>query len=421
MAPHLATAQSATNDLRRGAESSSVVTEQGALTDDGGVGDPQRVNAAYQPKGIAVGNYILFPLVDLSETYNSNIYATQQKAKSDFITRIAPEIWARSQFADDQLNFLGRLEQSYYKTFNHDSHLDATLHSDGLYHISRDTQFSGSVDATQAYEDRGSPDDQGGLEPVRTRNIGGQAALQQQLGRFTVSGSLAGGVHDFHDVPRTDGGVIDEDDRDRSDFTVTGRTAYELYPGYAAVGQASFNKVMYDQKVDDDGFKRSSQGYRLETGVGVDLTQLIRGDFLIGYLHQNIDDPRFKDPSGLAVKVAFNWTPDRMTVVVPSLERSLQETTLSRSSQIVHSGGGVLVRRELQRNVVVTFSSYIYNDDFEGSGRQDWTYDNRLRAIWSLAPEYYIGAEIGYRRRYSSVENAAFSQQVGLLRFGLRV
>ncbi|MBB6253694.1 outer membrane beta-barrel protein [Nitrospirillum iridis] len=419
--PLTASAQSATNDLRRGAESSNVVTEQGALTDDAGVNDPQRVNAAYQPKGIAVGNYILFPLVDVSETYNSNVYATQQNTKSDFITRISPEIWARSQFADDQLNFLGRLEQSYYKTFTHDSHLDGTLHSDGLYHFSRDTQVSGSVDVNQAYEDRGSPDDQSGLEPTRTRNVGAQAALQQQMGRFTLTGSLAGGRHDFRDVPRGDGTYIQEGDRDRYDFAATGRAAYELYPGYAAVGQASFNKVMYDDKVDSDGFQRSSQGYRVETGVGVDLTQLIRGDFLIGYLHQNVDDPRYRDPSGLAVKVAFNWTPDRMTVVVPSLERGLQETTLSRSSQIVHSGGGILIRRELQRNVVLTFSSYVYNDNFEGSGRQDWSYDNRLRAIWSLAPEYYIGAEIGYRRRYSSTENNAFSQQVGLLRFGLRV
>jgi hypothetical protein len=198
-------------------------------------------------------------------------------------------------------------------------------------------------------------------------------------------------------------------------------TSYEMFPGYSVIGEVSANRRSYDSNRDDLGFQRSSWGYAARTGIGVDISQLIRGDFMIGYMAQNYEDPRFKDPKGLSVRASFNWTPSKMTVVVPSFERSIQETTTSQVSGSVRTSAGVLVRHELQRNIVLTMTTRVSNDYYKGTGQSNWTYEARLRGIWSLAPEYYIGGEAGSRIRTSTVQSSEFKQTTVLLRFGLRM
>lgn len=59
----------------------------------------------YQALGLPVGGFQLFPKLETNEIYNSNLYATNSNAKSDFITTIAPEIALKSQFGTHELNF----------------------------------------------------------------------------------------------------------------------------------------------------------------------------------------------------------------------------------------------------------------------------------------------------------------------------
>jgi hypothetical protein len=420
-APRIAVAQIATADPRTGELGAKIVQEKNVTADDAGANDPQRVNEAYQPKGIELGTFILFPLIDVAESYNSNIFATPTNQKGDLITHIAPEFRLRSRYQTDQLNFLGRLDQSVYASHSGDNHLDATMRADGTHSFSRETEISGVFEVNQLYEDRGSPDDRDATKPTRTRNVAFSGGLKQKFGRLTLTGDLALARHEFENVPRLNNTEQINTDRDRVELNGDIRASYELFPGYAALTQASFNDVIYDHKFDDSGFDRSSHGYRFDAGVGVDLTQVIKGDFTVGYLDQRIEDRRLSRPSGFAVRAAFNWTPSRMTVIVPSIERTLQETTLPGASQAIHTGGGILIRHELQRNIVLTLSSYVYNDKFDGNGRNDWSFDNRARAIWSLAPDYYVGGEVGYRRRNSNQDGNGFNETIFMLRFGLRV
>jgi hypothetical protein len=409
-------------DPRRVGDGAKITQGNELGTDDNSASDPQRVDDAYQPKGIELGDFLAFPLLDLSESYNSNVYATETDAKGDFISHIAPEIQLRSQYPENQLNFLGRLDQSIFTTYHQDDHLDGIARVDGIYNFSSDTQFTGLFDLDQTYEDRGSPDDKDATKPTRTRNAVLMARLKRQFGRLTLSEQIDAARRLFENVPRFDNPIpLINTDRDRYEISDTVRAAYELFPGYAALLQGTVNTVDYDHKYDQNGFERSSNGYNIETGFGVDLTQLIRGDFLVGYLAQYMQDPRLANPHGLAFQATFNWTPDRRTVIVPTIQRTVLETTIDQASVIVQSGGGILVRHELQRNLVLTASSYVYVQEFKGTLRTDWLYDNRVRAIWSLSPDYYVGGELGYRRRTSTDDGNSFSEAVALIRFGIRM
>ncbi|WP_431860989.1 outer membrane beta-barrel protein [Azospirillum sp.] len=404
-----------------GAGAAKLTQEKNPQDNKQGENDEKQIDDSYQPKGIEVGSFLLLPQMELDELYNTNIYARATDKRADFITRIAPEFQLRSRFSNHMLNVAARVEQFVFKTYKNDNHLDASANVDGRYDFSREWEGNGSLEAYQRYEDRGSPDDRGGKTPTRTSGFTGRTGSKIQAGRYTFSGEINGARRMFDRVETDTGSVIDNSDRNRWEMGAIGRGSYELFPGYAAVAELQANRRQYDNQFDRSGYNRSSTGWRAETGIGVDISQLIRGDFLVGYLRQDYEDPRFKDPAGFAVKSVFNWTPSRMTVVVLSLERSIQETTTVGASGLVHTGGSILARHELQRNIILTGTFSAFRDEFHGTDQVNWTYDSRARVIYALMPEFYVGGELGYRRRISNQTGSGFDQIVGVARLGVRM
>lgn len=404
-----------------GKNAANITVETNPESDPDGTRDPERVDESYQPKGIEFGQFLVLPEIEFEERYNSNVFALANDPKGDLITRIAPEVQARSRFKEHALNLRAGLEQYFYRRFEDDNHTDGFVTASGRYDFDRNWEASALLETRLQHEDRGSPDDVGGEEQTPVYSVTGELGSEQTAGRYKFSESLRAVRYTFGDVDAGTGSSINNSDRDRVELVGTGRASYEMFPGYSAVGQLQGNVRQYDDSVDDAGVDRSSQGVRAEAGIGVDITQLIRGDFLVGYFRQDYSDPTLSDPSGPAVRAVFNWTPSRMTVVVPSLERSVQETTTTGASGMVRTGGSLLVRHEYARNIVLTGVTSVYHDDFDGAGRENWTYDGRVRLIWALAPEYYVGGELSYRQRTSNIETSEYDQYVASIRFGLRM
>jgi hypothetical protein len=78
------------------------------------------------------------------------------------------------------------------------------------------------------------------------------------------------------------------------------------------------------------------------------------------------------------------------------------------------------VRHELRRNVVLTANAGVSYDDFQGTDQEYWSYEGRLRGVWSLSPMYYVGGEVGYRLRESNIAGQGYDQGTALVRFGIQ-
>lgn len=409
-------------DTRRpGAGAAKITAPSDSAQDDDGKGDGERVDDSYQPKGIDLGSFLLLPQVETEQSYNTNVFAQETSQKGDFVTRIAPEFRLRSRFSNHALNFTGRVEQYLYREYTSDNHLDGLALIDGRYDIERNWEVNLVSENFRRSEDRGSPDDVGGEKPTLTYGTVNRIGTKYQAGRYTFGGEFSANRRIFEDVDTSTGTTINNGDRNRWEYQALGRGSYEMFPGYLAVLEASANKREYDSRLDDAGFDRSSSGYRIEAGVGLDISQLIRGDFLVGYFQQNYEDPRYKDPRGPSIKATFNWTPSRITVVVPSIERTVLETTMTRAAAMVRTGASLLVRHEYQRNIVLTGFGSVNYDEYEGINQASVTYEARARVIYALAPEYYVGGEVGYRRRNSEIDGQSYGQGVVALRLGLRI
>lgn len=374
---------------------------------------------AYQPKGVDLGAFLLMPKMELDVTRNSNIFVANYDAKHDIISTYRPELALNSRFDRHAINVLGRFERKEFATFDKESVTNGLAQMSGRYDITDRDTLNASLTYTHDHEDRGSPDDAGGLHPTEFHYLTFNGSGSVSTGKLTSSLGFTAVKRDWEDT-RTGTGIAPSHFRNRNEFEVTLRESYELTPGYSWINEGTALRRIYQHDVDQFGIGRDSSGIRLGTGIGLDISELIRGDFLGGYMQQNYRDARLSDPSGYYIKARLNWSPSKLTSVIPSLERSIEETTANGVSALVRTAASVTVRHELQRNIILGSTFSYSRDKQKGGNLEADTYEAVLRATYLFNRNLYSSVELGERHKLTNVDGSGFNQTTGMLRFGLQ-
>lgn len=410
-------------DPRRLGNTSRVAGEILTDNDPSASPDQHRLANEYQPKGIEAGSFLVFPEATFDRIRSNNIYATKNNRIGDWVSRSKAGFRAQSRFNMHKLDFSGDLEKLWYENEVANNQLNGRLAIDGRYDLERGSELTGYATAYTQHEDRGAADATGGVTPTRifgnVQTIGGRTTT----GSWIHSSEITRMQLQFDDVSGGSTRTIRNSLRDRTEYKGTGRTAYEIFPGYYAVGYATVNRRDYASAVSLGNVDRSSNGFGVYSGAGVDLTQLVRGDFLLGYIRQNYESPALKDPSGFAVRMTLNWTPDRQTLIVPSLDREVLESTSTGVSGILRSSMSLLVRRELQRNIIVTGFGALNKDQYVGSEAPSYGFETRGTLTYAFNANLFTSGEIGYRKRKadSTAIVSGFDQVTTMLRLGVRM
>ncbi len=410
-------------DPRRLGNTSRVAGEILTDTNPAASPDQQRLADEYQPKGIEAGSFLVYPEATTEAIYSNNIYATKNNAVSDWVSKNKAGFRAQSRLNLHKFDFFGDIEKLFYRRETANDQVNGRFGFDGRYDLSRGTELTAAASAYWQHEDRGSPDATSGKDPTpvngNIQTFGGRTSG----GAWINSGEFSRHQMQFGNVQTAAGTTTLNSRRDRSEYKLTGRTAYEMFPGYYAVGYGVLNKRAYESSVNFGNVKRDSEGFAVYTGAGVDISQLIRGDFLVGYLRQNYESPALRDPSGLAVKVTLNWTPDRQTLIVPSIDREVLESTTTNVSGIMRTSASLLARRELQRNIIVTGYGSVFKDQYIGADKPSYGFETRGSLTYAFNANLFTQGEVGYRKRMadSAAVVSGFNQTTTMLRLGVRM
>lgn len=408
-------------DPRRQGNAAKVTAQNDA--DKGGrvEDDSERMSDSYKAKGIEMGAFLFLPKLEVDETYNSNVYSQRHDPKHDYITTVRPEMKLRSRFIEHEINLGMVAEQYLYKTWQDDNRTDLQFDVDGRFDFTSETQANHFSQLNFKHEDRGSPDATNGVEPTKTFSSINRTGLQHKAGRVTLLSEAMYDRREYGNSITSNGTVTDNSDRDRWEYGLRQRGGYELFPGYSALIEVSGNTHRFDKSSDRNGFNRNSKGYRAETGVGVDISKLVRGDFLVGYMQQDYEDRSLKDPKGLSWRASFNYTPTKLTSIIPGIERSLTDTTTSSASALLTDNFTLTVRHELARNIVLTGYGAAARNDLQGINGQDfWTYESRFRGTYAFTPELFAGGEVAYKTKDPEQPSSGYSQTTVMLRLGVQ-
>lgn len=414
-------AREAERDPRRANASTIVANPDKSPTSDDVKKDGERMDPSYQAEGVQLGSFLLLPKAEVDQVFNDNIYARGQDEKDDFITVYRPELALNSQFATHALNFLLSAEDHHYAAHNSEDHFDYKAYANGRLDVSSNTEIYGYGQYLNRSESRSSPDDAGGVSPTEVHTADAQLGAKHRIGSYVFSAEGLVSHMDFENVRTSNGTLISNADRERTEYTAKVRGLYEMFPSYGAVLEVGANQRDYAQEADSDGYKRSSTGQNILTGVAVDVSSLVRGDVLVGYMRQDYDDPRLQTVQGPMVRAVLNWTPTPQALIVSSLESSVSETTSTNVSGIRRLSGNLLGRYELRRNVLLSGFFGVTQEDYEGSSQEAMITDMWARASYAFNSNVYVSAQAEHTIR--SVENGTgeYDQTTMLLRLGLQM
>jgi hypothetical protein len=379
----------------------------------------------YDAQGQRLGSFILLPTLDITETYSSNVYASTDDVRHDFFTTITPIVSLNSGW---DRNFLGATlggEIDRYAKYVSENISNFNSLVSGRYDILQDVYLTANGGYQILHEPRGSPNDVNGEFPTEYHVAHGELGFvkENSIIGLKINGSIT--HYNYFDVPSsiTDQPII-ETDRDRTEYDITAEASYELAPQYRAILRASGNERSYDQRIDFGGYQRSSTGYQVDAGVSLNISAKVDGEFYIGYLQQNFDDPRFTNAGGLGFGANLLWNVDGLTSVRGTLSRTVEETIVTTASSFIQTALSVSVEHEFRKNILADVSFNYAHQDYQDLGRVDDIYGFNVEAKYLLTRNLVTSLNVGYTSKVSNAigdqELSPYNQAIVALRLRLQ-
>jgi hypothetical protein len=384
----------------------------------------------FNPLGIHAGGFYFFPAAELGASYNDNIYYVKDNSlesgfdKSDYIANLRSSVSMNSNWNRHEFNLLGSADLGRYKDHTGENYEDYVIAADGQYDVMRRSFATGRAGYMRLHESRSSLDDRFGKDPTEYDYWYLGTGYDHQPARFRTLFTLDFEKLDFDNVTNIFNERVDNHDRDRGRTEAILRLGYENMPNRKIFIQGAFNSVDYDQRRDDQGLRRSSDGYKITAGMNFNLTHLLVGDVFAGYVEQDYDDSSYEDISDPLVGFHLTWTPTMLTTVDLNLDRTPQETTEPAAAGYLSTVFTARVGHELRRNIIL-FGNIGYTDNqYEQSnapGRQKDSEDIisvGLGGEYQFSRRFYATAEYRYQERNSDISSQDYKNNQVLLNLG---
>lgn len=383
----------------------------------------------YDPRGVRIGSFLLFPVLELDEAYNDNVFAqpTGSGTTASFLQVIRPSAELRSNWSNHMLNFYARGIIGFYTAAPTQNYQDVSVGADGRLDIQRNWNTYGALSFNRRHEDPGLPNTVSGPSNVTIYNqLAGSAGYYQKINRLSGRAEFSADNFNYYDnglgVAQ---GVVPNSDRDRTELREALRLGYEFLDGYEFWVRGSLNQRLYATQVDATGFARNSTGWDVVGGITLDLGGLTTAEAFAGYLQQNYVNQGTPPLQGPQFGLLAYWNPLKELWVKPYVRRTVNEAAYVGDSGYLNTAMGLNVTYNLRPNIRLDGRGDYTIADYQSFSSTNSRYDQYVTfgagVTYSPVPEFFIGPSYQYVHRSSSQPGLDYSQNLILLRFGVRL
>jgi len=359
----------------------------------------------FDPLGIRAGGFLIYPSATVAGSYDSNVFATNDDEKDDFIFNFIPEVVVRSNFPRHAIIWTTQADIGRYVSETDEDYEDFGTALDGRLDITRNNRLTAGARFARGHDDRDDPEDPGADvadEPLKFYDYGGDVGFQQEFNR--VNFGLLGTV-DRRDY--TDG---DEGDRDRNLFGGRLRTGYFISPRINAFLQGGFRREVRD----DQDTNRDNNVYSAGVGTEIDFTGLLFGEVFGGWSLQEFDESEFDSENGFTYGANLTWNPTQLTSVRLNGQGGFEPSDVGSSR--LESNIGLRVDHELLRNLLIGGEVRYSRDDFQDANRVDNRIDVGPDITYFLNRNLSVGAAYTFTTRDSDDSDREFDRNLVTVR-----
>jgi hypothetical protein len=390
---------------------------------------PAREAEVYEPKGVRLGSFMLFPAIEADEAFNDNVFAVSPGSgpTSSFLQVIQPSAALRSNWSNHMLNLTARGNIGFYTAAPALNYQDVSLGVDGRFDIQRNWNTYGGLWFNRNHENPGAPNTVSGATSVTIYNqYTGTAGYYQKINRLSGRAEFTADNYNYLDnglgVAQ---GVVPNSDRNRTELRESLRAGYEFLDGYEFWVRGALNQRMYVTPVDATGFARNSNGWDIVGGITIDLGGLTTAEAFAGYLQQNYTNQGTPPLQGPQFGLLAYWTPLKELSIKPYVKRTVNEAAYVGESGYLNTAMGVNANYNLLPNVRLNGLADYSIADYQSFSTTNARYDQYLTfgasAMYLLTPEFFVGPSYQYVYRSSNQPGLNYSQNLIMLRLGARL
>lgn len=387
----------------------------------------------YDPNGIRLGAFNLFPELIFDIAYDDNIRAVEKDSDvywDDTIFVIVPELALESDWTRHELGGGARARVVRYDEYDFQDFTDYEFWVDGRLDM-RDSWLSAAVNLDRLNEPFSSPNiRQDALAPTQYADDSIELVYRFAPSRLFLQAELELTQLDFDDDTvvvfdlagnpvGTDKESNDDRDRDITDFRLRG--GYRVTP---STGMFLQGRVYdFDYKTDLDRFgneNRDQNGYDAVVGAELDFSGVTFGEVYAGYRNIDFESDDYQQQDGPLIGAEVNWNVTQLTTITLGADQQLRGTTVEGSSGIEALALSVDVDHELLRNVMLTLELSGTREDFlnTDNGRKDDIYRFRLGAEYAITRNWGLNGGYTYLKRESN-DDTVRQFDINRIYFGL--
>ena len=385
---------------------------------------------SYEPIGVPLGGFRLFPSLELDAGYNDNIFATSPATgqTTSFVQIVKPSLDLKSDWNNHMLNLYARGVFGFYDAASSANYQDFAVGANGRLDIQRDWNTYGGVSYNRRHDDPGAPNTVLGFTQItKYDQLNANLGYYQKYNR--LSGRLEVNIDNFNYFNNGLGlaqGVVPNSDLNRTQFREALRFGYEYLNGFEVWTRGSLNQRRYVNYVDAAGFIRNSNGWDLVGGASFDLGGVTSLEAFAGYVQQNYDDVRFRALQGLMFGVTGYWNPVKELWIKPFVRRTVEEAAFIGDSGYLNTSFGLEGNYNIRPNLRLDGHADYSIADYQGnttttSNRYDQYATFRASLLYMPTPQFFVGPQYQYIHRWSNQTNFDYGQNVIMLRLGARL
>lgn len=341
------------------AQSTESLLVQPSLPDDfdkgRNVSVQQRARPDYDAIGIRTGSFTFFPEVTAALGYSDNIYYSATDKVGDAYVVVIPAFRMESDWSRHLVKLQGSIQAQRFFSESRRNQTPWNLAGLTSLEVGPSLRFTPEVQLARQYENAFSGETSSDRSILSSYlRAYGSLRTEYTSGQAKLTLAIDDTDYEFSDVTLRTGTKIDQADRDRNLFRVTGQAQYALTPSAAVYVQAGYIKTNYDRFLLNGNPNRDSKGYRVIGGLNFDLAGLMRGTVGVGYTRRDFRSSLYRDVKGLSFEGKLEYFPSELTTVTVAARRIIEDSSIGTNSAFFDNRGLIQVDHELLRNLIVS-------------------------------------------------------------------